>query len=169
MKTVFHLCVVAVISFAALSCTKSDFSRLTAENPSNPNTDPYISSKIERNIVDPGEMELGTASAIIHQGEKVTIFVPYTIGNEVFSTATITMTDDATGLPIKTYDLLSYNDESSAQLTLPATVSRSQEFYFISFVADESYTGKTISITSLLEGHATSSTAVIQSAFSVEP
>jgi hypothetical protein len=170
MKTIFHLCIIAILSLAAISCTKSDLSRLTAEQPVDTNTDPFIYSKIERNIVEPFEVQLGTPDAVFQEGEKVTIFLPYSIANETFSTAKVTMTDDATGLPINTYDLLSYNDASASQLALPASLSdHKQPFFFISFIADEGYAGKTVSITTTLEGQATNSTDVVNAAFSVVP
>jgi hypothetical protein len=167
MKTIFHLCIIAFFSFAVLSCTKTDFTKLAAQAPLN--TDPYISSKIEKNIVQPAEMELGTPSAIVHQGDTVTIFLSYSIANEAFSNARVTMSDDATGLPIKEYDLVPSTDPSASQLTLPASLSNHPDFFFVSFVADESYTGKTISINTDLEGQITNSTDVLKAAFSVIP
>jgi hypothetical protein len=167
MKTIFHLCVVAFISFATLSCTKTDLSKLTAETPVN--NDPYISSKIDKYIVQPGSMELGTSSAIMHQGDSVTIFLPYSVVNESFVTSKVTMTDDATGLPINTYDLVSYTDPSASQLKLPDDLFYHPEFFFVTFVADESYTGKTVSITTTLEGQTTYSSDVLNGAFSIIP
>jgi hypothetical protein len=167
MKTIFHLCVIAFFSFATLSCRKTDLTKFTAETP--PITDPFIYSKIEKNIVEPAGMELGTPSAIIHQGERVTIFLPYSIANETFATAKVTMTDDATGLPISTYDLVPYTDPSASNLTLPGNLFNHPEFFFVSFVADESYVGKTVSVTTNLEGQITYSTDVLNAAFSVIP
>ena len=167
MKTIFHLCTIALLCFVTLSCTKTDLSKLTAEPA--PNNDPAISSGIERKIVQPIEVELGTPDAIFHQGETVTIFIPYSIANETFTSTKITMTDDATGLPINTYDLVSSNDPSASQLTLPATVQNKPQFFFVSFVADEGYTGKTISITTNLEGQVTYSADELKTAFTVVP
>jgi hypothetical protein len=167
MKTIFHLCVIAFFSFATLSCRKTDLTNLTTETL--PNTNPYIYSKIERNIVEPSGMELGTPSAIIHQGERVTIFLPYSIANEIFVTAKMTMTDDATGLPINTYDLIPYTDPSASQLTLPTSLVDHPEFFFVTFVADESYADKTVSLTTELEGQFTYSTDALNEAFSVVP
>ena len=167
MKTIFHLCVVAIFSLAAVSCTKSDLIEQHSTTP--PNTDPVIDSKINRFIVEPSAMELGTASAVMHQGDRVTIFLPYSVGNETFVSTTVTMTDDATGLPINTYDLLSYTDPSASQLGLPDNMIYHPEFFFVTFVADENYTGKTVSITTNLAGQTVSSTDVLNAAFSVIP
>jgi hypothetical protein len=167
MKTIFHLCTIALLSFVTLSCTKTDLSKLTAEPA--PNNDAAITSRIERNIVQPIEVELGTPDAIIHQGETVTIFLPYSIANETFAATKITMTDDATGLPINTYDLVPSTDPSASQLTLPGTIFNEPQFFFVSFVADEAYAGKTVSITTNLEGQVTYSIEELKAAFSVVP
>jgi hypothetical protein len=159
---------IAFLSVAAVSCTKSDLSKLTAEPA--PITDPFIYSKIEKTIAEPSEMELGTAGAIIQQGQRVTIFLPYSIANETLVNAKMTMTDDATGLVINTYDLIPSTDAAAAQLTLPTNIIiNHSEFFFITFVADESYAGKTVSITTMLEGQVTYSNDVLNAAFSVIP
>ena len=167
MKTIFQLCVITFLSFAAVSCTKSGI--IKASQPTPVNADPYISSKIERNIVQPAEMELGTPAAIIHQGETVTIFVPYSITNESFVNTKITMNDDATGLPLNTYELVSSADPSASQLTLPASMYDQPNFYFVTFAADESYVGKRVSITAKLEGEITYSVNELNAAFTVVP
>ena len=167
MKTIFHLFVIAYLSFAAVSCTKTDLSKLTAETP--PDTDPAIYSKIERYIVQPSPMELGTPSAVLRQGETVTIFLPYSVTNESFASAKMTMTDDATGLPINTYDLVPSTDPSAANLTLPENLFYNPPFFFVSFVVDEGYTSKTVSISTYLEGQVTYSADVINAAFTVIP
>lgn len=166
MKTIIHLCVVATISLATLSCKKSDLPQNNLLTTSN--NDAVIDSRIDRFILEPTSMELGTPDAIIHQGDRVTIFLPYEIVNENFVSAMITMTDDATGLPVYTYDMVSSKDPSASQLVLPENLSDNAEFFFVTFVANEDYTGKTISITTKLIGHSTSSTDVLNAAFYVE-
>ena len=166
MKTIIHLCVIATLSFATLSCKKSDLPQnnlLTATN-----NDAVIDSRIDRFILEPTSMELGTPDAIIHEGDRVTIFLPYEIVNENFVSAMITMTDDATGLPVNTYDMVSSKDPTASQLVLPENLMNNPEFFFVTFVANEDYTGKTISVTTKLVGNSTFSTDVLNAAFSVE-
>lgn len=167
MKTIVRLCLIAIISFGAMSCTKSKVTDLTGT--ANPDNEPFVYSKIERTIVQPAPMELGTSSAVIHSGETVTIFVPYISRNEEFVKTTVVMTDDATGLAINQYDLISHLDPSAAQLNLPENLTGQPEFFFVTFVADESYTGRTVSITTRLEGQITNSTDFLIAAFTVIP
>jgi hypothetical protein len=150
-----------------MSCTKSKLTDLTGT--ANPNNEPFIYSKIERNIVQPAPMELGTSSAVIRTGDTVTFFLPYTSRNEEFVESTVVLSDDATGLAINQYDLLPYSDPSAAQLNLPENLTGQPEFFFVTFVADESFVGKTVSITTRLEGQITISTDVLNAAFSVIP
>lgn len=167
MKTIFRLCLIAIISFGALSCTKSNMSDLAGTTA--PDIEPFVYSKIERNIVQPAPMELGTSSAIIHQGDSVTIFLPYSRRNEEFVKSTIIMTDDATGATINMYDLIPYTDPSASQLNLPENLTGQPEFFYVTFVADESYTGRTVSIATRLEGQITMSTDALYGAFTVIP
>ena len=166
MKTITHLCVAAILSFAIVSCKKS----VLPQNDQLPafNNEPFLDSRIDRFIMEPTSMELGTPDAIVHEGNQVTIFLPYEIVNDNFVSAMITMTDDATGLPVNTYELVSSKDPSASQLVLPEDLSDNADFFFVTFVANEDYTGKSISITTKLIGHSTSSTDVLNSAFSVE-
>jgi hypothetical protein len=165
MKMIFRLCAIAFFSIALSSCSKTDLSIPQGGAP--PTPDAFISSRIEPNIVEPADMTLGTTSAVLHQGDKMTIFVPYSISNESFVTATVTMTDDATGLPINTYDLVPSTDALASNITLPQSLFNQQNFYFLSFIADENYGGKTVTITTTLVGEVTHSTEVLNAAFSV--
>ena len=164
MKTIFQFCAVAIISLAVISCQKSNLSEFSVAPP---NTDPMIYSKISKQIVQPAAMELGSQSAVIHEGETVTIFLPYTAKNESFVSATIKMTDALTGETINTYDMVPSADESASQLQLPDELLDHPEFFFITFVANENYTGRSVSISTNLTGQVTSSTDEVVSAFSV--
>ena len=169
MKTVFQFFVVAILSFGALSCTKSSSTNNVVMPPPSSN-DPFIYSRISRNIVQPVSMQLGTASSTLHLDDVVTIFVPYDSRNEEFTSTAITMADEATNLPINTYDMISSEDPSAADLNLPEEIMFGQhKFFFVTFHIDESYIGKSVSITSRLEGQITSSTDVINGAFNVVP
>jgi len=166
MKTISRLCAIAIFSLCVASCTKTDLNQ-TVPNPVT--AEPTISSRIERNIVEPGEMELGTPAAIIHGGERITIFVPYSIINEAFTSSRITMTDEATGETIDSYDLVPSTDPSGYELNKPSSMHEQPNFFFVTFVANESYVGKTVAITTTLQGQVTLSTDVLNSAFTVVP
>ena len=167
MKTIFHLCIIAIFSFAAVACKKSALPEPIAAIPGY--NEPGITSKINRFIMEPVSMQLGTEYSVIHKGDKVTILVPYTNVNENITSATITMTDDATGLPVGTYDLIPSTDESASLLTLPKNMTYQKDFYYVSFEASEEYFGKKISITTTLVGENMTSTDVLSAAFTVEP
>jgi hypothetical protein len=166
MKTLFNFFVIAVLSMGALSCTKSS-STSTIVTPPPPNTDPFIYSRINRNIVQPVTMQLGTTSSILHIGDVVTIFLPYSSTNEEFVSTTITMADGSTDLPINTYSLVSSADASASGLTLPDDMLDQHNFFFVTFVIDETYLGKSVSLKSKLEGQITTSTDALAGAFSV--
>jgi len=169
MKTVFQFFVVALLSFGTLSCTKSTSTNNVVSPPPS-NNDPFIYSRISRNIVQPVAMQLGTASSTLHMGDVVTIFVPYDSRNEEFTSTAITLSDDATNLPINTYSMISSEDPLAADLNLPEEIMVGQHnFFFVTFRIDESYIGKSVAITSLLEGQITSSTDIITGAFHVVP
>jgi hypothetical protein len=167
MKTIFHLCVIAIFSIATVSCKKSDLSDVTSEPTVY--TEPTISSKINPFIIEPSALELGTEFAVIHTDEKVTFFIPYSITNENIKNATVTMTDDATGLTVNTYNLIPSSDPSASSLNFPDNMELGKEFYFISFVASEEYVGKTISISTRISGESTTSRDQLNAAFSVTP
>jgi hypothetical protein len=113
-------------------------------------------------------MELGTASAIIHEGNTVTIYLPYAMDNEQLQSATITFTDDATGLPVSTLNLIKSTDPSAAGLNPPDGL-RYVPFMFVTFTAESDYTNKTISISTTMTGAHITSTDAIGAAFSVQP
>ena len=164
MKIVFRFCVAAILCVGAVSCTKS-----TSGIAMPSNNEPFIYSKINTSIAQPIHMQLGTESSILSVGDRVTIFLPYSSRNEEFVSRNITMTDVLTEEPIRTYQLVSSEDPSASDLILPDDMLDQQNFFFVTFVIDESYTGKSITLKSTLEGQHTSSRDVMPAAFSVLP
>ena len=170
MKTVFRICVVAFLSVGAMSCTKSSSSGTSGiVTPPAPDTDPFIYSKINTQIAEPVPMQLGTESSIVHPGDRVTIFVPYSLRNETFAYATITMADKLTNEPIRTYDMISSEYASSSEIVLPENMGDDNRFFFVTFVVDGSYANKSITLKSKLQGQITSSSDELIGAFTVIP
>ena len=167
MKTIFRLCVITVLSVAAVSCKKADLA--APVSATSEYVEPTISSKINPFIIEPASLELGTEFAVVHTDEKATFFIPYSIANENIKSATVTMTDDATGTIVNTYTLVPSSDPSAASLNLPDNMELGKDFYFISFVASEEYVGKTISISTRISGESTTSRDLLSAAFSVTP
>jgi hypothetical protein len=165
MKTILSVITIAFLSAAVVSCTKSDLSGNTIQTPVN--TDPYISATINRSIVQPTAMELGTPSSILRQGDVVTIFVPFATRNEAIVSTTLTITDDATGEIIETHNLSHSTDPSATDLTLPENLYNDGNYFFVTFAVGDAYVGKTVSLKTKLEGQNISSEDVIPAAFTV--
>jgi hypothetical protein len=168
MKIVFRFCVAAILCVGAASCTKSSgTSGIVA--PPNPSIEPFIYSKINPSIAQPARMQLGTASSILNVGDQVTIFLPYSSWNEEFVSRTITMIDQATNEPIGSYVLTSSEDPSASDLILPEDMLDKQQFFFVTFVIDENYIGKSITLKTTLQGQHASSFDEMPGAFNVLP
>ena len=165
MKAIIHLCLMAIFSIAVSSCSKTDLTNSIGNN-NIPNTTPVIDARIYHFVNQPFETELGTPAAVFHEGDNVTIYIPYVVVNDNLQSATISMIDDATGLEIGKYDLVPSTDPSAAQLNIPDAV-RLVPFMFVTFTTDNNYTDKTISLTTSFAGLLTSTTDAVNSAFTV--
>ena len=166
MKIIFRFCVAAILCVGALSCTKSSSSDVVTP-PSN--TEPFIFSNINRTISQPSQMVLGTESSVLHVGNRVTIFVPYTMTNDAFVSTTITVADKLSDAPIRTYELISSEDDLAAEIVLPDNMRSQSHYLFATFVLDGSYANKSVTLKSRLQGQTTSSSDELIGAFSVAP
>jgi len=114
-------------------------------------------------------MVLGTESSVLHVGNRVTIFVPYTMTNEAFVSTTITVADKLSDAPIRTYELISSEDDLAAEIVLPDNMRSQSHYLFATFVLDGSYANKSVTLKSRLQGQTTSSSDELIGAFSVAP
>jgi len=114
-------------------------------------------------------MVLGTESSVLHVGNRVTIFVPYTMTNDAFVSTTITVADKLSDAPIRTYELISSEDDLAAEIVLPDNMRSQSHYLFATFVLDGSYANKSVTLKSRLQGQTTSSSDELIGAFSVAP
>jgi hypothetical protein len=166
MKTTFHICLIALISFATVSCSKSEM----GQNPTATfaPAKAEVSASIHRFIMEPSPMEIGTVASTIDYGSDVTLFVPYTLVNEQVVSAKISMIDDATGQMIKSYNLVHSSNETALLLSLPANLlDFNQDYYFIRFNAGDDFNGKTVTLQTEIKGQVSKVKDAVTGAFTV--
>ncbi len=164
MKTIFYLCSAAIISLAAVSCTKQ---QVPANNePNTVVTDPVISSKIFTKTNDPAAIEFGTG-AVLNTGSRVAIYLPYVISNEVLQSATLTLMDANTEETLGTFNFLPSSDQSAATLNIPGELWY-VPFMFAAVDLDNTYSGRTITIITQMSGQVAVSNDVLPNAFTVQ-
>ena len=164
MKTIFSLAIAAFISTCFISCTKDQVP--ANDFVTSVNNTPEITSKIFTKTNDPAPMEFG-ASTVINTGSRVAIYLPYGINKDVMQTATITLTDAVTEETLGVFNLLESTDASAATLNIPADLAW-VPFKFAAIDIDNTYTGRTITITTNLAGQVAVSDDVLPNAFSVQ-
>src|SRR6185436_10773654 len=164
MKTILSLLLAAIVSATVISCTKN---QLPENNfVTSVNNNPEISSKIFTKTNNPAPMEFG-ASTVITTGSKVAIYLPYGINKDVMQTATVTLTDAVTEETLGTFNLLESTHSSAATLSIPYDLAW-VPFKFAAITLDNTYTGRTITITTHLAGQVAVSDDVLPGAFSVQ-
>jgi len=164
MKTVIRLSFLAFASFVLFSCTKSD--ALVVNEPPVPDS-PNITSKIFPYTTQPVNAALGSAQTVFNTGDVVTIFVPYGVGNDDIVSSTLVVSDNASKDAIATYPLLLSTDPSAAQLNIPADL-QNVPFMFVTFTADNNFTGKIIDVSTSIVGNKAHSEDTLATAFSVQ-
>jgi hypothetical protein len=164
MKTVIRLSFLAFASFVMFSCKKSD--TLVVNEPPVPDT-PNITSKIFPYTTQPVSTSLGSAQTVFTTGDVVTIFVPYGVGNDDIVSSTLVVSDNASGDAIATFDLLPNTDPSAAQLNVPADL-HDVPFMFVTFTADNNFSGKVIDVATSIVGNKAHSEDTLATAFSVQ-
>jgi hypothetical protein len=164
MKPILGLALASIISVTIISCTKN---RLPENNfVTSVNNDPAITSKIFTKTNDPAQIEFGS-NAIISTGSRLAIYLPYGINKDVMQAATITLTDAVTEETLGTFNLLESTHSSAATLNIPADLAW-VPFKFAAIDIDNTYTGRTITVTTHLAGQVAVSDDVLPGAFSVQ-
>ena len=164
MKTILHLFVAAVLSVAFVSCTKNQLPKPAPATTVV--TDPVISSTIFNKTNDPAVIEFGTGT-IINSGSRVAIYLPYVIANDVMQASTITLTDASTEETLGTYNLLPSTHSSAATLSIPMDLAY-VPYLFAAIDIDNTYMGRSVTISTHLAGNYTFSDEVMPNAFSVQ-
>jgi hypothetical protein len=164
MKAVIRLSLLAVGFLAMVSCSKTDAP--VDNQPPVPDL-PNITSKIFPYTTQPVNATLGSAQTVFNTGDAVTLFVPYGVGNDVIVSSTLVVTDHASGDAIATFNLIPSTDTSAAQLTIPADL-QNVPFMFVTFTADNNYTGKVIDINTSIVGNKAHSEDSLATAFSIQ-
>jgi hypothetical protein len=166
MKTIFYLCAATIFSVATISCTKNEISRNF--NPANTiSTEPVISSKIYTQTNNPFAVKFGQAQAVFNPGDKVVVYLPYAINNDVLQAATIVLTDASSEESLGSYNLLPASHPLLSELNVPYDLWY-VPFRFVMIDLNSNYSGRTITMTTTLSGQLTSSTDILQNAFSVQ-
>lgn len=166
MKTIFTLLAAAFFSVTIISCSKNQV--LPNNNVGNTaSTEPVISSKIYTRTNNPFTVNFGQAEAVFSAGDKVAVYLPYVITNDVLQNATITLTDAATEEVVGSFNLLPASNPALSDLRVPSDLSY-VSFRFILIDLDNTYSGKTITMKTNLTGQFTSSADVLTNAFSVQ-
>lgn len=164
MKTIFSLAIAAFMSAAFISCTKD---QLPENNfVTTVNNTPEITSKIFTKTNNPAPIEFG-ANTVITTGSRLAIYLPYGINKDVMQSATIILSDAVTEEILGTFNLLESTHSSAATLNIPTDLAW-VPFKFAAIDIDNTYTGRTISITTYLTGQVAVSNDVLPSAFSVQ-
>ncbi len=163
MKTVIRLSFLAIASFVMFSCKKDD----AVVTQPQPQADPNITSKIYPYTTQPISTTLGSAQTVFNTGDVVTIFVPYGVGNDNVVSSSLVASDNASGDAIATYALLPSTDPSAAQLDVPADL-HDVPFMFVTFTADNNFSGKVIDISTSIVGNKAHSEDTLATAFSVQ-
>ena len=164
MKTILNLFLGATLIVSVASCKKESAESIKLETTVV--TDPVIDSKIYSRTNNPSAIEFG-GGTMISTGSRVAIYVPYVVANDALQVATITLVDENTQEPIGTYNLLPSSDASAGTLTIPYDLAY-VPFLFAAIDLDVTFTGKTVTITTHLNGTNTSSDDVLPNAFSVQ-
>jgi hypothetical protein len=164
MKTVLRICILLILSFVLYSCSKTDAVAATDPPPAIPN----ITSKIYPYTTQPAPIVLGTAQSVFHEGDVVTLYVPYGVSNDIVVSANLVITDAGSSDVINTFTLLPSSDPSAAQLNLPADL-HDVPFMFVTFTADNAFTGKAVNVSTSIAGSTAHSEDVLNNAFSVIP
>ena len=155
---------IAIISIAAISCTKNQLPENNFETTVNNN--PAIDSRIFAKTNNPASIEFG-AGAVINTGTKLAIYLPYGINKDVMQTSTITLMDTNTEEVLGTFNLLPSTHSSAATLTIPYDLAY-VPFMFAAIDIDNTYTGRSITISTHLAGQYTISDDVLSDAFTVQ-
>lgn len=165
MKTLLRLTLLTFVSIVLFSCSKTIDKEWASPNAPAV-TEPSVSAKIYEYTTQPALMNLGSPAAIVQEGNKVTIFVPYGIVNDKVTTATLTVKDAVLDEMIGTYNLLPNTNSAAAQLIVPDDLKFSS-FMFATFTIDAAYAGKTVSLHTNITGSQVATQDSFENAFSI--
>jgi hypothetical protein len=167
MKTVIRLGFLASLSLIIFSCNKQVDTTGTVTTTA-PTTAAQITASIFPFTNQPSATVLGEAKSVFHAGDVVAIYVPYGVANDQIVTAQLILENASTNELLGTFDLLPSTDPSGEQLEVPTDLINSL-FMFAKFTIDDSYTGKTVNITTSMIGYKTISQEKLENGFSVQP
>jgi hypothetical protein len=163
MKKLFHLGMIAGIFFSLSSCSKSAGDLVSNEKattsqvakmiPGNQLSDPIFTSQLSKFypfINQPEEMELGDNGAAISSGQIAVFYVILSpdVANEIPVSATLSTIDDATGMQIETYNLISYRDVSTVDVIVPEDLVGTPFMLALVYLDNNLYLDKTITLSS---------------------
>lgn len=182
MKKLFHLGMIVSIVLILSSCSKSAGDLVATEKvttsqaakmiPGNQLTNPIFTSQLSKFypfINQPEEMELGDNGAAISSGQIAVFYVILSpdVSNEIPVSATLSTIDDATGLPIETYNLISYRDAGTVDAIIPEDLVGTPFMLALVYLDNNLYIDKTITLSSEIQFNNAYSPARLERAFTV--
>lgn len=189
MKKFHNFGLIASFVLALSSCTKSTSDLITNQeierviiesakktnhsgllNGNNHSGNPLTSELISfyPNIIQPSDIQLGNGS-IIEAGNVAVFYIRLAPeAADLFSSyATLTTIDNSTGLPLETYNLISYKDVGTVDALVPAEL-KGTPFMVALVKLGDVYIGKSISLSAEVELNFLLNKTTFDNAFSVE-
>jgi hypothetical protein len=156
---------------AKASVVNNSKTSLIKPKSGNPLSGPIIGSQWSQLypfINQPYDLELGDNGATINSGQLAVFYVTLSpdVANEIPVSATLTTVDDATGLPIETFNLISYRDAGTVDAIIPDALVGTP-FMFAMVNLGTQYIGKTVTLHSDIEFNGGFSPAQLNRAFTV--
>jgi hypothetical protein len=185
MKKLVHLGIVAILAITVSSCSKSTNELVVTEKESIkasrlPNQG-MNSTFASENFVDgmtkffpfinqPFDLELANPDSYLQEGEFPVIYVRLAPAFAIDppGEATLTTSDDGTGLDIQAYSLISYTEADSYGLKIPEGLN-GQPFMFAIVELTPVYSGKVVALHSEITVNGETSVSQLDHAFTVIP
>jgi len=182
MKKLFYLGIIALTVITVSSCSKSAGDLVANEKATNTQvakmkigiqaSDPIFTSLLSKFypfINQPEVMELGDNGAAISSGQIAVFYVILSpdVANEIPVSATLSTIDDATGLPIETYNLISYRDAGTVDAIIPEDLVGTPFMLALVYLDNNLYLDKTVTLSSSIEFNNAYTPARLERAFTV--
>ncbi len=181
MKKLFHTGMIASIVFMLSSCSKSTADLVAGEkattqeaaklSPGSQLNGPIFTSQLSKVypfINQPEVMEIGDNGAAISSGQIAVFYVTLdpSVANEIPVSATLSTIDDATGLPIETFNLISYRDAGTVDAVIPDALVGTAYMMALVYLGNQ-YLDKTITLASEIQFNNAYTPARLDRAFTV--
>ena len=113
-------------------------------------------------------MEIGDNGAAISSGQIAVFYVTLdpSVANEIPVSATLSTIDDATGLPIETFNLISYRDAGTVDAVIPDALVGTAYMMALVYLGNQ-YLDKTITLASEIQFNNAYTPARLDRAFTV--